>query len=352
MNIASRGGGDPALVVTYSWIGDFVRSHTVVKLLRAQDPDRPVDMLASSLCAPLADYMPGVRKAVVADFPHGRFSFSARRVLARRLREERYGQAIITLRTWKSALAPYLAGIPVRTGFLGELRFGLINDIRSGEESLPRMIDHMGALALPRGAPLPAHWPEPELIVPERERVAWRQREGLIERDTPVVALAPGAVGPGKAWPAAHYARLAQDLSKDGVSIWVVGGPKESAAAALIAEAGGKSVRDLTGQDLCVAIRALAEADVTVANDSGLMHVAAALGKPTVAIFGPSSVFHGAPLNPLAAVIEPPTPLDVLSRIKMEGTRAARHRNTADVPLSEVSAAVRAALAKVLANRG
>ncbi len=116
-------------------------------------------MVSSTLCAPLADYMPGLRQAIIADLPRRRLGLGRQRDLAARLRAGHYGQALVMSRKWKAALAPWLAGIPVRTGFVGEARFGLINDMRWGERRLPRMIDQMGALALPRGAPLPAEWP-------------------------------------------------------------------------------------------------------------------------------------------------------------------------------------------------
>jgi heptosyltransferase-2 len=332
----------PILIVPYMWIGDFVRCHSVVRLLREQNPDRPVDMLSSTLCAPLVDYMPGVRKAVVFDLPRRSLPLSRYRALGERLRAENYGQALVMLRTWKSALAPWLAGIPRRTGFLGEMRFGLINDVRPGERALPRMIDRMGALALPRGAPLPAQWPLPELRVPEAEVAAWRAAQGLTHDKRRIVALAPGAVGEGKAWPIAHYAALAHELANDGVAIWVLGGPNEKPLAAQIAAAGGDAVRDLTGNDLRNAIVALAAADAAVANDSGLMHVAAALGTPTVAIFGPTSPSHWGPLNPLAAVIEPPTSSAI--QMQPDGKFTAPERSTAIIAVATVAAAVRKAL--------
>ena len=120
----------PILLVPYMWIGDFVRCHSVVKVLRARFPERPVDVLSTTLCAPLADYMPGVRKAIVFDLPRRRLALAAQKQLAGRLRAEHYGSALIMPRTWKSVLAPFLAGIPERTGFVGEARFGLLNDLR------------------------------------------------------------------------------------------------------------------------------------------------------------------------------------------------------------------------------
>ena len=159
----------PILIVPYVWIGDFVRCHSVVKLLRERAPERPVDIVSSSLCAPLADYMPGVRKAIVVDLPRRRLGIALQQQLAAKLRANGYAQALVMSRKWKAALAPWLAGIPQRTGFAGEARFGLINDVRWGERKLPRMIDQMGALALPKGARLPAEWPLPELKVPAGE---------------------------------------------------------------------------------------------------------------------------------------------------------------------------------------
>jgi heptosyltransferase-2 len=292
----------PVLIVPYMWIGDFVRCHTVVKLLNARFPGRPVDLLTTSLCAPLLDYMPGVRKGVVCDLPRKRLAWSQHRALAARLRAEGYGQVLVMPRTWKAALAPFLAGIATRTGFVGEARFGLVNDRRWGERRLPRMVDRCAMLALPAGARQPRDWPLPELTAPPSEVLAWRRRMGL--PPGPVVAFAPGAVGPSKRWPAAAYGDVAKRLGEDGIGVWVLGGPNEKALADEIRSAGGSRVHDLTGEDLRNAILAFAAADVALSNDSGLLHVAAALGKPAVGIFGPTSPWHWAPLNPLADIIE------------------------------------------------
>lgn len=335
----------PILVVPFVWIGDFVRCHSVVRLLRAQAPDRPVDMVSSSLCAPIADYMPGVRKVIISDQPRKRLGWAVQQDLAARLRQEGYGQALVMSRKWKAALAPWLAGIPVRTGFAGEARFGLLNDIRWGERHLPRMIDQMGALALPKGAVLPADWPLPALTVPADELALWRQQRGLAADGRPVVTLSPGAVGAGKAWPPGHYAELARALTQDGASVWVLGGPGETATAQMIAEAGGPHIRDLTGTDLRNAILALAAADAAVTNDSGLMHISAAIGTPTVAIFGPTSPWHWKPLNPVAAILEPAGDTESRLRARTIGNDAVSHHRTADVPVHSVLEAVRPVLA-------
>jgi lipopolysaccharide heptosyltransferase II len=334
----------PVLIVPYVWIGDFVRVHSVVKLLRAQAPRRDVDMVTSTLCAPLADYMPGVHGTIVADLPRGRLGLAHHRRLANALRAGHYGQALVMSRKWKAALAPWLAAIPRRTGFVGEMRFGLLTDIRYGEKELPRMIDRMGVLALPPGEIPPKEWPLPELKVPAQEVERWRAARGLAEDARPIVTLSPGAVGEGKAWPPGHYAELAGALVKDGASVWVLGGPKENDIAKQIAAAAVSRVRDLTGQDLRDAILAVAAADVSVTNDSGLMHVSAAIDTPTVAIFGPTSPWHWKPLNPIAAILEPPGDREARERARYDGNDAVAHRRTADVAVKTVLASVRTVL--------
>jgi len=332
----------PILIVPYLWIGDFVRCHTVVTLLRRRFPDRPVDMLATTLCAPLADYMPGVRKAVIADLPRGRVALSRHKVLAERLKRERYGTALVMPRTWKSALAPFFAGIPQRVGFAGEARFFLINDLRFGERKLPRMVDRCAMLALPRGTQQPPQWPLPELKIDVAEIAAWRSRRGLPADGRATVALAPGAVGPSKRWPSSAYAALARQLAADGLAVWILGGPDEKSLAAEIA--GDSGARDLTGHDLRDAILALASASVAVSNDSGLLHVAAALGSPSIGIFGPTSPWHWAPLNPLVAVVETTSALDCRPCHKPQ-CRLVHHRCMRDIPPEQVLAATRSALA-------
>ena len=335
-------GGDPFLLVPYMWIGDFVRCHSVVKLLRRRFPDRPVDVLATSLCAPLADYMPEVRQAVVFDLPRSRLALRDQLQLARQLRDRGYGAALVMPRTWKSALAPFLARIPQRIGFVGEARFGLLNDCRWGERKLPRMVDRCAALALPRGAALPAEWPRPELRVPPAEVAAWRGRRRLAAQGPHAVVLAPGAVGPSKRWPASAYAALARRLLGDGLAVWVVGGPGEKAIAQEIV--GDTAARDFTGTDLREAILALAAATAAVSNDSGLLHVAAALGTPTVGIFGPTSPWHWAPLNPLAATIQADIELSCRPCHKPV-CRLRHHRCMTEISADQVLAATRRALA-------
>src|SRR3984957_3473734 len=181
----------PILIVPYMWIGDFVRGHSVVRVLNQRWPNRPVDLLTTTLCAPLVDYMPGVRAGIVWDLPRGRLAVAKQLGLAAELRARNYATALVLPRTWKSALAPTLAGIPERIGFVGEARFGLINRWRWGEKALPRFIDKNAALALPDGAALPAEWPVPQLRVPREEAMRFRQAHQLGQGGA--VALAPGS---------------------------------------------------------------------------------------------------------------------------------------------------------------
>ena len=265
------------------WIGDFVRGHTVVRVLKQRWPNRPVDLLTTSLCAPLVDYMPGVRAGIVWDLPRSRLAVAKQWGLAANLRSRGYGTALVLPRTWKSAIAPALAGIPERIGFVGEARFGLINRMRWGEKALPRFIDKNAALALPDGAPLPPEWPVPQLGFPPTKPRAggrptgsaparpWRWRRAR---------SAPPSAGP-------IIREAARLLAEQGLDVWVVGGPGEKAMAQEIVAAGGPRVRDLTGTDLRNGILAMAAASVAISNNSGLMHIAAAIGTPTMGIFGP-----------------------------------------------------------------
>jgi len=208
------------------------------------------------------------------------------------------------------------------------------------------MVDRCAALALPKSAVPPQDLPLPQLEVPPEALPQWRVRMNLPANGQPVAVLAPGAVGPSKRWPA--YGGLAARLAELGYAVWVVGGPDEKALAAEILR-DAPQVRDLTGADLRNAILALAAATVAVSNDSGLLHVAAALGTPSIGIFGPTSPWHWAPLNPLAAVIE--TNSDVPCRPCHKPTcRLRHHRCMGDIPLEQVLEAVRGAFATRLVS--
>jgi heptosyltransferase-2 len=326
------------------WIGDFMRGHTVVRVLRERWPNRPIDILTTSLCAPLVDYMPGVRSPIVWDLPRSRLALGRQWGLATLFRSRGYRTALILPRTWKSAIAPALAGIPERIGFVGEFRFGLINKWRWGEKAMPRFIDKNAALALPDGAPLPTEWPVPQLKVPAGDAERWRQTNGL--GSGMAIALAPGSVGAAKRW--TYYPEAARLLAERGFDVWVVGGPSEKAQAQEIVAAGGGRVRDLTGNDLRNGILAMAAASVAISNDSGLMHIAAALGTPTMGIFGPTSPYLWAPLNGLAATVQTKTHVPC-QPCQRPVCRMNDHRCMRDIPASDVVEIARRVLSEARA---
>lgn len=332
----------PILIVPYLWIGDFVRVHSVVRLLNERFPGRPVDLLASNLTAPLAQFMPGVRKAIPVDIPRRQLAWTRQRELARLLQAERYGTALVMSRKWKAALAPFLAGIPERTGVFGEGRFLLLNDIRWDEKLHARMIDQSCALALPPGADLSENWPLPQLVVTREARDEWQARMNVAP-DTQAVALAPGSVGEAKRWPIAHYADLAKAIAQGGTQVWVIGGPDEKPFAEEIVRHAGEGVRDFSGGALRDAVVALGAARAVVANDSGLLHVAAAIGTPAIGLFGPTDPKKWAPINPVADIVMHEPKLDC-QHCGEYVCPLLHHRCLRDVPVMRVLDSVRRTL--------
>lgn len=283
------------LIVAPAWVGDMVMAHAVVPGLVATGAE--VSMLAPPPTAPLAQRMPGVAAVYELAASHGEFGWAARRAAARRLAPLGFERAIVLPNTWKSALAPALARIPQRTGFIGEARFGLLNDWRRLDEvRWPRLVDRFAALAGVSPSP-------PRLNADASASRRLRRKLGLTAGES-VVALCPGAAfGPAKRWPASHFAALARRCIEAGSEVWVLGGPADAPAGA--ASAASASVRDLTGRTtLLEAVDLLAVANAVVSNDSGLMHVAAALGRPLTAIYGSTTPAFTPPLAAQAAIVE------------------------------------------------
>jgi len=292
------------LVVGPSWVGDMVLAQSLFKLLKSRAPDAPVDVLAPAWSLPVVARMPEVREGIAAETGHGEFGLGKRRRIGRGLRG-RYSRAIVLPRSFKSALIPWFARVPVRTGFRGEMRFGLLNDIRPFDAArLDQTIKRFLALGLPRDTALPAP-PSPRLDVSPQRQAALVDQHGLAT-DRPVVALLPGAeFGPSKCWPAEHYAALARRLADDGYDVWLCGSPKDAPVAAHIARLVGPApfLRDICGKtSLADAIDLLALAEQAVANDSGLMHIAAAVGVHVHGLYGPTSPAFVRPLTERADI--------------------------------------------------
>lgn len=295
------------LVVGPSWVGDMVMASVLFQQLRARQPQARIDVLAPGWSLPLLARMPEVNHGIEMPVGHGRLGLRTRWQLARSLRG-RYDQAIVLPGSLKSALVPWLAGIARRTGYRGEQRYGLLNDMRQLRPAeLPLMVQRYAALALdvraPVAADLPAELPRPRLRVDRARQAALRTNLGLDARQ-PAVALLPGAeFGPSKQWPLAHYAAAARSLLALGHAVWVLGSPKDAEAGRLIAEQAPGTI-DLCGRTrLEDAVDLLAAASGCISNDSGLMHVAAALDVPLVALFGSTSPEHTPPLSPAAQVL-------------------------------------------------
>ncbi|HXF78837.1 MAG TPA: lipopolysaccharide heptosyltransferase II [Usitatibacter sp.] len=292
-----------ALVVGPSWIGDAVLSHPLIARLKERDPEESIDVLAPPWVLPVYARMPEVARTIALPFGHGELRLADRRRFAKALPP--YDRAIVLPNTLKSALIPWHANIPVRTGYRGEMRYGLLNDLRALEpEALPLIVERYAALAQPRGEPLARPLPAPRLGIDAGNRAAALARHGL-DTSKPVVVFAPGAeYGPAKRWPARHFAELAKTLAARGSALWLLGSAKDAPITAQVQALSGGACVDLAGKTtLDEAIDLMSLASRVVSNDSGLMHVAAALDRPMASLFGSSSPEFTPPLSARARVI-------------------------------------------------
>jgi heptosyltransferase-2 len=294
----------PILVVGPSWVGDMVMAQALFMRLREQDPTAAIDVLAPGWSLPILARMPEVRRGIELPLGHGQLGLGARIGLGRILRSERYGRAIVLPGSWKSALVPWVARIPRRTGYRRELRYGLLNDLRPLDKSLlPTTAQRFVALVGDRAPSATPAVPQPRLRA-EPGRVSALAQQWALDRSRPAVALMPGAeYGPSKRWPSANFAQLAAALAAAGREVWIFGSGKERELGAVIAR-GNAGVRNLCGETaLADVVDLLSAATAAVTNDSGLMHVAAAVGTPLIAIFGSSSPAHTPPLAQGARIL-------------------------------------------------
>ncbi|MDA7990948.1 MAG: lipopolysaccharide heptosyltransferase II [Gammaproteobacteria bacterium] len=295
------------LIVGPSWVGDMVVAQCLFKTLaRAASPESDpsgveIRVLAPEWSMPLLARMPEVAGGIRMPLRHGELGLRARRRLGHSLREDCFEHAIVLPGSFKSALVPWFAKIPRRTGYLGEQRWGLLNDIRALERrALPSLAQRFVALGLPKSAnaPAPADIPRPSLAPPRAQAEETAARFGLSVEESPVVAMCPGAeYGPAKRWPEEHFAAVAEAQLARGRQVWLFGSPNDREIAARINQLCGGRCADLSGRTMLgEAVDLLSLAERALCNDSGLMHIAAAVGCRVVALYGSSDAVFTPPL--------------------------------------------------------
>ncbi|MCX8639314.1 ADP-heptose--LPS heptosyltransferase RfaF [Gilliamella sp. B3172] len=300
------------LIIGPSWVGDMMMSQSLYRTLKQLNPDIEIDVMAPSWCRALLAKMPEVSQAIAMPLGHGEFALSKRYQLGKSLRENHYQQAIVLPNSFKSALIPYFAKIPKRTGWKGEMRYGLLNDLRKlNKQAYPLMVERYVALAYPKqemhsakDIPQPILWPKLHVTMPE---ILETLTAFDIPQDAPLIGFCPGAeFGPAKRWPDYHYATLADMIVKQHAKVLIFGSANDR-------QVGEQIMAKMTHSDQCInlagktqldqAINLIAACKAVVTNDSGLMHVAAALDRPLVALYGPSSPDFTPPLSNKAEVI-------------------------------------------------
>ncbi|ANS45406.1 ADP-heptose--LPS heptosyltransferase RfaF [Serratia inhibens] len=302
------------LVIGPSWVGDMMMSQSLYRTLKAEHPTAEIDVMAPAWCRPLLARMPEVNQALSMPLGHGALALGERRRLGRALRANGYDRAYVLPNSFKSALVPFFAQVPQRTGWRGEMRYGLLNDLRVLDKAaFPLMVQRYVALAydkqrIQRAEDLPQPLLWPQLKVSDEEIAETTAAFNLTDH-RPIIGFCPGAeFGPAKRWPHYHYARLAQMLIDQGYQIALFGSAKDHEAGEQIRAALDDDARvfcmNLAGEtQLEQAVILLASCQAVVSNDSGLMHVAAALNKPLIALYGPSSPDFTPPLSDKAKVI-------------------------------------------------
>jgi len=296
-----------SLLVAPAWVGDAVMSEPLIRNIAAND-QAPVDVLAPPWVAPLFERMPNVGQVIAAPFAHGRLDLKARWRLGQSLKAQGYQNAYILPNSLKSALPIFFAGIPNRIGFTGESRYGLINRRQKlDKQKLPRMVDRF--LALGPKAASGADTDIPQLSANLGAFEQLKTTLGLTIQNR-LAILCPGAeYGPAKRWSVEHFATLTRQLQQAGYTVWTIGSAKDQESGAAIESLSGGIAINLCGRTkLADAIDLMSQADIVVSNDSGLMHVAAALQRPLIALFGSSSPQFTPPLSKQVAILQHSVP--------------------------------------------
>lgn len=302
------------LVIGPSWVGDMMMSHALYQQLKQNYPDCRIDVMAPDWCRPLLERMPEVRTALSMPIGHGSFQLCKRYHLGKNLQNQ-YDLAIVLPNSFKSAFVPFFAKIKYRRGWKGEMRYGLLNDLRHNKQDYPMMVQRYLALAfekrqVPTAEQLPMHYPYLQVSseAVARTQTAFAKQFAYAEH-RPAIAFCPGAeFGPAKRYPHYHYATLAQKLIEQGYAVHLFGSQKDQSVGEQIRSALPQSSQryclNLAGQtDLNQAVDLISACKAVVSNDSGLMHIAAALKRPLVALYGPTSPQYTPPLADNAVII-------------------------------------------------
>ncbi|MFW5431484.1 MAG: lipopolysaccharide heptosyltransferase II [Methylophilaceae bacterium] len=292
------------LVMGPSWVGDMVMAHSLFQSLKQQNLDVQIDVAAPAWTLPLLDRMPEITGKIALPFKHGQLGLMERIKFGRSLKKKQYTQSISLVNSLKSAILPFAANIPKRTGFLGEMRYGLLNDIRPLDKTLlPKTVARFVALSLNKGQVLPAI-PQPKLIANRTNAIQTLKNLGITLTTEKILGLCPGAeYGEAKRWPAEYYAETANAALDAGWEVLLFGSDKDMQVIQTISQLTKMRCIDLGGKTkLGDAIDIMSLCHTVISNDSGLMHVAAALDKNLIAIYGSSDPHHTPPMHPEALV--------------------------------------------------
>jgi heptosyltransferase II len=296
---------DKILILGPAWVGDMVLAQSLFKTLKINKPDCIIDVAAPLWTLPLLERMPEVSEAIALPFKHGELAFFERIRFGKSLKNKGYTQAIILTNSFKSSLLPWAAGIKKRTGVLGEMRYGLINDVRPLDKTkLKKTVERFVFLGLDKNQSFPKIIPNPQLSA--KPEAAWILASGLGVKSSKnkILGLCPGAeYGEAKRWPAEYYAEVAIEALNKDWQVWLFGSDKDMAVSNHINQLTKNQCTDFAGKTkLGEAIDLMSLCDTIVSNDSGLMHVAAALDKRLIAIFGSSDPYHTPPMQPNAVI--------------------------------------------------
>lgn len=294
------------LIIGPAWVGDMVMAQMLFRLLKQRMSQCQIDVLAPAWTKPLLDRMPEVQESLDSPFSHGEFRLIDRYHLGLILRKRRYDQAIVLPNSYKSALVPWFAKVPRRTGWMGEMRYTLLNDIRYlNKKQLPLMIQRFIALGLEKGESLSDKFFYPELKI-SKSNVNTTLHQFSLSAETPILALCPGAeFGPSKQWPVSYFAEVANAKLAEGWQVWLFGSMKDKSVTDSIVSLVTHPIQNLAGlTQLSETVDLLSLASLVVTNDSGLMHIAAALHRSLVAVYGSTSPDFTPPLSSQAKILK------------------------------------------------